>query len=637
MKHGYIKAAAASFALRLVDPAANARSVIDVMKTADKEGINLLVFPELCITGASCGELFMQKLLIDKAEAALRDIISESTGLRPLTFVGLPVRIGGKLYNVAAAISDGKLLGISPKENLVRRGGGAETAFFSPAPTEPKNISVCGFTVPFGKNIIYSCSEMESFTVSCEISNDLLAVIPPSSRHALLGANITANLSAICELTGSDARIRSAVAERSARCISAYIYSSAGEGESTTDTVCSGHAVIAERGNIIGENPPFGKSTLTCAVIDLEHIVGDRMKSASLDETDAEAVSAVFSQTPYEIDISGTIDAYPFIPKNEQDMKDTCRRIINIQAHGLAARLRAAHSSGAAVAISGGLDSCLALLVTARAFDLLGLSREKIRTITMPCFGTTSRTRSNAEILSRELGTSFSEINIASSVRQHFCDIGHSEDDHNVVYENSQARERTQVLMDIANETGALAIGTGDLSEIALGWATYNGDHMSNYGVNGGIPKTLIRHVVAFESAEYRAMGSSALADAIDDILNTPVSPELLPAKDGEISQKTEDIVGPYELHDFFIYRAARYGDAPDKILRAAKSAFDGIYDESVIRAWLNVFLRRFFTQQFKRSCMPDGPKVGEISFSPRGDFKMPSDAVNTAWLDSIK
>lgn len=637
MKHGYIKAAAASFSLRLADPRSNARSIVEIIKTADEENVNLLVFPELCVTGASCGELFLQRTLIDEAESALCDIIRESKGYSTLVFVGAPIFTGGKLYNCAVAISDGKLLGISPKENLIRRGGNSETEFFSPAPEMRKDISWHGYTVPFGKNIIYKCANVDSFTVSAEISTDLFAIIPPSSRHAMLGANITANLSAIYETVGREENIRSTVSEHSLRCISAYVYSSAGEGESTTDTVSSGYAVIAERGEILRENPPFAKNKLISAVIDTEHIAGDRLRSEMSFDADEDAETVEFSQPIRDVDITGIIDAYPFIPKDETSMKASCRRIVEIQSHALAARLRAAHSSGAAVAISGGLDSCLALLVTAKAFDLLGLSRDKIRTVTMPCFGTTSRTKSNAEILSRELGTSFSEINIAESVRRHFADIGHSEDDHNVVYENSQARERTQVLMDIANETGALAIGTGDLSELALGWATYNGDHMSNYGVNAGIPKTLIRHVVAFESAEYRETGKLALADAIDDILNTPVSPELLPAKDGEISQKTEDIVGPYELHDFFIYRTVRYGDRPDKILRAAISAFDGTYGEDVIRAWLPIFLRRFFTQQFKRSCMPDGPKVGEISFSPRGEFRMPSDALSTAWLDLVK
>lgn len=627
MKHGFIKLAAGVPELTVAAPKKNISSIVSLIERAYNEGSAVLVLPELTVSAYTCSDLFFADTLISDSENALREIIASTDGKKMLTFVGLPVRYRGKLYNCAAVISDGRLLGIVPKSNIPNYSEFYELRQFTPADDKNGEITLAGFTVPFGTKQLFCCDEMPSLRVGCEICEDMWVPYPPSTCHAAAGATVIVNLSASNETIGKDDYRRCLVKALSGRQISAYVYADAGETESTTDIVFSGHSMIARNGSIIAENPPFGKKSLITAPVDLFHLEHDRrrMNTYPHEARDGYTVTA-FSLDLTETDITGRIDPRPFIPGGNADKRTVCAKILDIQCRGLAKRIKAAYAKTCVIALSGGLDSTLALIVTARALDLLGRPHTDITAVTLPCFGTTSRTRSNAEQLALSFGTSFRCIDIKEAVDIHFRDIGHDANDLSVVYENSQARERTQIIMDIANAEGGIVIGTGDLSELALGWATYNGDHMSNYGVNCGVPKTLVRHIVSYFADECEGENPT-LAGVLRDVLATPVSPELLPAKDGEISQKTEDIVGPYDLHDFFLYHFLRYGETPDKIFREAKAAFGGEFTDETIKKWLTTFMRRFFTQQFKRSALPDGPKVGSAALSPRGDWRMPSDA----------
>ncbi|MDY2844554.1 MAG: NAD(+) synthase [Eubacteriales bacterium] len=632
MKHGFITLSAGVPEVSVAAPTKNAESICRLIDEAYEKNAAVLTLPELSVTGYTCSDLFFSDSLIKSAERAVESIIEHTKGKKMLVFVGVPVSAYCKLYNCAAVISNGELLGLVPKTNIPNYSEFYELRHFTPAPETDSVVRFCGRDVNFGVHQIFSCAEMPSLRVSAEICEDMWVADTPSTHHAMAGATVIVNLSASNETVCKDAYRKMLVTSASGKLICAYVYADAGVGESTTDIVFSGHSMIAQNGAVTAETLPFageyGKSRIITSVCDLLHLEHDRRRMNTVKPEYAEKYTVTeFSLDIKETDITGIIDPRPFIPGGREDKKAVCSRITDIQAAGLAKRIRASHAKGCVVALSGGLDSTLALLVTVKAFDMLGLSHKAITTVTMPCFGTTSRTRSNAEIMALELDTSFRCIDIKEAVDIHFRDIGHDPSDLSVVYENSQARERTQIIMDIANADGSLVIGTGDLSELALGWATYNGDHMSNYGVNAGVPKTLVRHIVSYFADEAEDGGKESLARVLRDVLATPVSPELLPAKDGEIAQKTEDIVGPYDLHDFYLYHFMRWGETPDKIMREAEAAFADEFDSETIKKWLNIFLRRFYTQQFKRSALPDGPKVGSAALSPRGDWRMPSDA----------
>ena len=555
-----------------------------------------------------------------------------------ISIIGLPIFVNDKIYNCAAFCQNKQILGIVPKTNISNYGEYYESRHFARFTGDAILIDVCGDTVPFGNNIIFSCTNMPTLKIGIEICEDLFVAAPPSSSLAMAGATVIANPAASSELIGKDDYRRMLVTSQSARTISGYVFANTFKGESTTDSVFCGHSIIAEDGNIIAERKPFDDSEkkYTVSEIDLQRISHERRRINTHTTSSTDDFCFVdFSLKEEPATLSRKISSSPFAPEDKSELASRCETILDIQARGLAQRIVKAYASSVVIGISGGLDSCLALIVCAKAMDILGRPRTDILGVTMPCFGTTTRTKSNAEILCDKLGVSFRCVDISRSVKAHFEDIGHDEANKNVVYENAQARERTQVLMDIANSCGGIVIGTGDLSELALGWATYNGDHMSMYGVNGGVPKTLIRLIVAHcaEVAE-----SKELSKVLYDILDTPVSPELLPADDkGNIAQKTEDIVGPYELHDFYLFYMLRYGMSPDKLFRLAKHAFEGKYDDATLIKWLENFVKRFFAQQFKRSCLPDGPKVGSVSVSPRGDLKMPSDASCAEWLKVIE
>lgn len=632
MKHGFITLSAGVPEVSVAAPTKNAESICRLIDEAYEKNAAVLTLPELSVTGYTCSDLFFSDSLIKSAERAVESIIEHTKGKKMLVFVGVPVSAYGKLYNCAAVVSNGELLGLVPKTNIPNYSEFYELRHFTPAPETDSVVRFCGRDVNFGVHQIFSCAEMPSLRVSAEICEDMWVADTPSTHHAMAGATVIVNLSASNETVCKDAYRKMLVTSASGKLICAYVYADAGVGESTTDIVFSGHSMIAQNGAVTAETLPFageyGKSRIITSVCDLMHLEHDRRRMNTVKPEYAEKYTVTeFSLDIKETDFTGIINPRPFIPGGREDKKAVCSRITDIQAAGLAKRIRASHAKGCVVALSGGLDSTLALLVTAKAFDMLGLSHKAITTVTMPCFGTTSRTRSNAEIMALELDTSFRCIDIKEAVDIHFRDIGHDPSDLSVVYENSQARERTQIIMDIANADGSLVIGTGDLSELALGWATYNGDHMSNYGVNAGVPKTLVRHIVSYFADEAEDGGKESLARVLRDVLATPVSPELLPAKDGEIAQKTEDIVGPYDLHDFYLYHFMRWGETPDKIMREAEAAFADEFDSETIKKWLNIFLRRFYTQQFKRSALPDGPKVGSAALSPRGDWRMPSDA----------
>ena len=630
MWDGWIKAAAASPEIRVADCQYNAAQIQKTMQQAGERGAQLLVLPELCLTGYTCQDLFLQQSLIDQAKRALSELAAFSHACSVLTIVGLPMQWEGKVYNCAAVVYRGKLLGVVPKTHLPNYGEFYERRHFMPTPQQNGRLAWEGGAVPFGQKLVFCCEELPSFTLGVEICEDLWVPAPPSIRHAMAGATVIANLSASDEVIGKDAFRRQLVAAQSAKLIAGYVYADAGEGESTTDLVFAGHHLIAENGAVLAESPPFDDA-MAVAEIDVQRLEKERQRMTTYPACQREGYEVVpFSMPMAHAEISRPISPHPFVPDGAADRAARCRYILNIQAHGLKKRLAHTGAKTAVVGISGGLDSCLALLAAAHAMDLLGRPRTDILAVTMPCFGTTLRTRSNAEALCSALGVTFRTVEIARTVRSHFEDIGHEESVRNAVYENAQARERTQVLMDLANQTEGLVIGTGDLSELALGWATYNGDQMSMYGVNAAIPKTLVRYLVQYEAEHAESM---ALRKVLQDIYETPVSPELLPADKGEIAQKTEDLVGPYELHDFFLYYMMRWGFSPKKIFRMAAKAFETQYAPQTILHWERCFYRRFFAQQFKRSAMPDGPKVGTVSLSPRGDWRMPSDASAAGWL----
>lgn len=635
MKDGFIKVATARPNVRVADDMYNLDSCIKLAFKADKAGVKLLVYPELCLTGYTCGDLFLQDMLSNEAQDVLRAFVDETSELDMVTVIGLPLSHAGKLYNCAAVCKGGQVLGIVPKTHIPNYGEFYEARYFAPAPTENLVYELDGAYIPFGTKQLFVCTNMPDFRLAVEICEDFWAPLPPSVAAASAGATVICNLSASNETVGKAEYRRTLIAGQSGRLNAAYLYANCGTGESTTDLVFSGHSLIAEGGSILCERQPFSGDDLLITELDLGRLAYDRRRMNTFDNRE----TGNFSEAYFELEKTVTpltryIAPHPFVPTDSAEWHHRCEMILTMQAEGLATRVAAAHARTLVVGISGGLDSCLALLCMVRAADRSGLSREKIIAVTMPCFGTTSRTKSNAEVLCRELGVDFRTVNIFDAVNQHFADIGHDPSCHDVVYENAQARERTQVLMDIANAEGGLVVGTGDLSELALGWATYNGDHMSMYAVNASIPKTLVRDLVLYTAEVARAAGKDALATALEDILDTPVSPELLPAsEDGSIAQVTEDLVGPYELHDFYLYHFLRQGARPRKLYRLAQYALGDRYDDETLLKWLRVFLRRFFTQQFKRSCLPDGPKVGSVALSPRGDWRMPSDASARVWL----
>ena len=636
MNYGFIKACAVSPALRVADCPYNAQETIEAMQQAAEDGCQLTVFPELGLTGYTCGDLFLQQPLLDAAEAALREILKASEALQLVALVGLPVTVDAKLYNCAAVICQGALLGLVPKSHIPNYGEFYEKRHYCAAPAGVKEISFAGQKTLFGTKLLFRCETMQAFTLAVEICEDLWAPLPPSTAHALAGATVLANLSASDETVGKAEYRRALVSQQSARLLCAYLYADAGHGESTTDMVFSGHNLIAENGALLAESRPFSQA-LACTELDLGRLLAERRRNTSFEPVTDGYETVSFHLPLREIPLTRYISPTPFVPADGGARAERCELILQMQADGLAKRIEHAHAKTAVIGISGGLDSCLALLVAVHAMKKLNRPMADILAVTMPCFGTTKRTRSNAEILCQELGVQFTEISIANTVRSHFADIGQSETNFDVTFENGQARVRTLELMDLANRTGGLVVGTGDLSELALGWATYNGDHMSMYGVNAGVPKTLVRHIVRYEAD---AANSDTLREVLLDILDTPVSPELRPAKEnGEIAQQTESLVGPYELHDFYLYYVLRFGFSPAKIYHLAKAALSDRYSDEVLLHWLRNFYRRFFQQQFKRSCLPDGPKVGSVTLSPRGDWRMPSDACVSVWqaeLDTL-
>jgi len=635
MKDGFIKVAAGIPEVTVADTSANTQAIKNIIVKADENKVNLLVLPELCITGYTCGDLFFNETLTNNAKASLFELADFSKDKYPIIIVGLPLVYSSKLFNCAAVLHQGEVLGIIPKTFLPNHAEFNEKRYFESASVLGNDIFELYTnekSIDFGTDIIFRHEGMKNFSFGVEICEDLFAPTPVNQRLASGGANIIVNPAACNQTIGKTEYCKNLISSTSARLNCGYVLASSGKGESTMDTVFAGFSAIAENGKIIAENKPFSKNDIIISEIDVNSLSNERYKNTSFTLPTEEICINYFYQEICDTVITRHIERNPFLPESI-DSAQRAEEILQIQSHGLARRLAHTHAKTAVIGISGGLDSTLALLVSARAMKLLGRPMTDIIAITMPCFGTTKRTRSNSEILCNELGVTFKEVNITAAVKQHFADIGQSETNFDVTYENSQARERTQVLMDIANKENGLVIGTGDLSELALGWATYNGDHMSMYGVNCDVPKTLIKHVVKHEAEN----SEKELKKVLLDILDTPVSPELLPADSkGEIAQKTEDLVGPYELHDFFLYHTVRYNEGPAKIFRLACIAFPD-YEKSTIKHWLATFTRRFFNQQFKRSCLPDGPKVGSVALSPRGDWKMPTDASSTLWLKEIE
>ena len=635
MKQGFVKVAAITPDMRVADVDYNTAEICKNIGEAVEAGAKVLVFPELAITGYTCGDLFFQDALLKSAEEGLRKIVEYTKGKDALIFVGLPFVHAGKLYNVAAALNDGELLGFTTKTFLPNYDEFYEMRYFQPGPTTLEQILFDGKQVAFGPQILFECREMKELVVAAEICEDVWAPVPPSVPAAIQGATIIVNCSASDESVGKEAYRRELIKGQSAKLISGYIYASTGYGESTTDLVFGGHDLIAEKGMILTESERF-RNGIVYSEIDVKRLAWERRKNTTFQMTHFpyETARVPFSLNVEETELTRKILQTPFVPETETERNLYCKETLMIQAMALKKRLDHTNCKSAVVGISGGLDSTLAILVTAKAYDLLGLDRKDILGVTMPCFGTTDRTYQNACLLVEKLGATLKEVDIKEAVTLHFKDIEHDMNVHDVTYENSQARERTQVLMDIANQTNGMVIGTGDMSELALGWATYNGDHMSMYAVNASLPKTFIKHVVKY----YAEMcEEKELKEVLLDILDTPVSPELLPPKDGEIAQKTEDLVGPYELHDFYLYYMLRYGYEPSKIYRLAKYAFEGVYDDETILRWLKKFYWRFFSQQFKRSCVPDGPRVSGMSLSPRGDWRMPSDACVAVWIKELE
>lgn len=634
MRHGFIKVATATPHVRVADCRYNGEKIIEMMKQSSRAGVRLLVTPELGVTGYTCGDLFLQKTLLDGAITTLRAITDASNELRQIVVVGVPLVYDGKLYNCAAVLYNGKVLGVVPKCNIPNHGEFYEKRYFNPAPQENSTIQLWGREVPFGSKLLFQCNLIKDFCLGVEICEDLWVPHAPSIRHASAGATVIANLSASNEYVDKSVYRRELVSSHSGRLVSGYLYADAGEGESSTDLVFSGHNLIAENGNVLAESSLF-EDGIIITELDVQKLAAERLRMTTFPSGDRTEYQVI----PFDMEltitsISRKISKQPFVPDSETEWASRCNAILSMQTMGLKKRLEHSNAKTLVLGVSGGLDSTLALLVAVQASDRLKRPRTDILAVTMPCFGTTKRTKNNAELLCECLGVNFRSIDITESVRLHFRDIGQNEEKQDVTYENAQARERTQVLMDLANQTEGIVVGTGDLSELALGWATYNGDQMSMYGVNSSIPKTLIRHIVRYYADTTK---NRRLKTVLADILDTPVSPELLPAKEGEIVQKTEELVGPYVLHDFFLYYMVRYGFSPLKIFRLAGIAFSADYDRETILAWLKVFYRRFFSQQFKRSCMPDGPKVGSVTLSPRGDWRMPSDACVGLWLEELE
>ena len=632
MKDGFIKVSAATPKIKVADPAYNTEEILKIIDETEKNGASILVFSELTISGYTCGDLFLQQPLLTECKNQLLRIVKATENKSMLVVVGCPIVIKQKLYNCAVVISDGSILGIVPKTHLPNYSEFYELRHFTSGEGLEEDL---WFGEEFGYvnvavNQLFKCKEIPELVVACEICEDLWVPLPPSTYHAMAGATVICNPSASVETTTKESYRRSLVSNQSARLLAAYIYADAGEGESTQDVVYSGHHLICENGSVLAEAKRF-TNEIIYADIDVQKLAAERRKMTSFPggQTD-DYFEQEFSLEVKENKITRTFPKAPFVPDNQDERDKRCDEILSLQSMGLKKRLEHTNCKHAVVGISGGLDSTLAVLVTARAFDLLDIPRENLICVTMPCFGTTDRTYQNAVSLIKELGATLKEVRIEKAVRQHFADIGHDENNHDVTYENSQARERTQILMDMANQYNGMVIGTGDMSELALGWATYNGDHMSMYAVNCSVPKTLVRYLVLYYA---ETTDNKKLSEVLMDVLDTPVSPELLPPVDGVISQKTEDLVGPYELHDFFLYYMLRFGFPKAKLYRMAKLTFDGVYDDETIKKWLDKFYWRFFSQQFKRSCLPDGPKVGRVAVSPRGDLRMPSDASPTAWL----
>lgn len=634
MKDGFITVATATPQVAVADCEANAQAILACINEMAAAHAKVMVLPELCITGYTCSDLFWQTKLLDEAEAALSVIAEGSRQVDALIAVGMPLRVAGKLLNVAAILCRGKVLGFVPKVNLPAYNEFYETRHFTSGSADMGTVQFGGEEIPVGTNLLFSCENVVDLCVAAELCEDLWVPNPPSVQHALAGASVICNLSASDEMVGKGSYRRDLVAGQSARLVCAYLYATAGEGESTTDLVFGGQNLIAENGTVLAESTTF-ENEINVVTIDVQRLASERRRMSTFPAAESKEYREIsFALAEEETKLARFFDADPFVPSNADQLSDRCEEILNIQALGLKKRLAHTHAKSAVVGISGGLDSTLALLVTARAFDMLGLLRKGIVAVTMPGFGTTDRTYNNAVAMIKSLGATFKEVPIAKAVMQHFADIDHDASIHDVTYENSQARERTQILMDIANQANGFVIGTGDLSELALGWATYNGDHMSMYAVNASVPKTLVRHLVRHYAD---TSADEVLAGVLYDVLDTPVSPELLPPEDGAISQKTEDLVGPYELHDFFLYQMLRMCFPPAKIYRVAKEAFAGRYSNETILKWLRTFYWRFFSQQFKRSCLPDGPKVGSVAVSPRGDLRMPSDACVSAWIKEVE
>ncbi|NLZ83185.1 MAG: NAD(+) synthase [Clostridiales bacterium] len=639
MKHGFVKVAAATPIVKVADVIYNGNRIMELIDKAEDEKAKLIVLPELCVTGYTCGDLFFQDTLIIRAEDEIKVIAKHTIGKEVIAVIGFPYSYNGKLYNTAAVIKGGKVIGLVPKTNLPNYKEFYELRYFTPGIIDPALVEFQGDNIYFGSKILFRCSNMMEFTFGVEICEDLWVSNSPSISHCEAGALIIANLSASDETVGKSDYRRDLVRIQSDKQVCGYIYANGGEGESTTDMVFAGNNLISESGKILIEAPTYDNGIII-SEIDVSKLGNERRKMNTY--SNLETGSYIISEFEVTMEkdelpetiLTRTIDPSPFVPSDKAIRNRRCQDIINIQAQGLKTRISHIGIKNVIIGLSGGLDSTLAVMIADKAFDLLDLDKSGIIGVTMPCFGTTDRTYNNSISLAKGLGITLKEIPIKEAVELHFKDIGQDIDNHDITYENSQARERTQVLMDLANMYNGIVIGTGDLSELALGWATYNGDHMSMYGVNCSVPKTLVRHLVAYLAFETK---DNELQRVLYDVLDTPVSPELLPPEDGKIAQVTEDIVGPYELHDFFLYNIIRYGFSPAKVYKLAKIAFTDKYKEEIILKWLNTFYRRFFSQQFKRSSLPDGPKVGSVSLSPRSDWRMPSDASATIWLEELK
>ena len=635
MKYGFVKVAAATPHIRVADTQFNTQQIVEQISLAVKEGAELVVFPELCVCGYTCGDLFGQDVLLNGCVAALKTIAQSTKDSNILVFVGVPYKTDGVLYNCAAVVNGGKVLALIPKRHLPNYAEFYEKRNFQPYKGENRTVVFDGEEIPFGNKIVLRSEKDADFTVAAELCEDLWVPAPPSVSHALMGANIIVNLSASDETAGKAEYRRLIVGTQSGKTVSGYVYADAGEGESTTDMVFSGHNMICENGTLLAECRPFEDKGILYAEIDVHKLAFERRRINTFYDTSS---LSGYAFVPFRAEgnwekLTRIPARLPFVPQGEQALGERAELILSIQAAGLKKRLEHTCAQSAVLGISGGLDSALALLVTVRAFDALKKERKDILAVTMPCFGTTKKTKDNALRLMHELGVTCRTVPIGDAVMQHFKDIGHDEKVRNAAYENAQARMRTMVLMDLANDHNGLVIGTGDLSELALGWATYNGDHMSMYAVNGSVPKTLVKFLIGHEA---KRLGGEA-GSALTDILNTEISPELLPPENGKIAQKTEELVGPYELHDYYLYYAVRWGFSPAKVFYLAKQTFAGVYEESVLKKWLVNFYKRFFSQQFKRSCLPDGAKVGSVSLSPRGDWRMPSDASVRLWMDELE